>query len=574
MTFLPIIERELRLRARGRSNYWARAGVGFAALLTGLPPLLWTGPWATPANVGRSVFNGMVASVFVLSCVACLLTADVISSEAREGTLGLLLLTRVRRVDVLLGKFAANGLAALFALMAFVPVLVVPVLAGGVTGGEAFRKTLVLLVTLLLALSVGIWASSRWRERFRTNRGAMFLLLALVLGPAMVGVVWRGLGWQLAGPLGALTAAGDLAFQKAPGQFWVSMGVNLSLASLLLIAASHNLQCRLLETEQVTRTPVTRPSPDSLPVDSLAQAEEDNPARSIFDDPNAPLKPLPPPISRPDSHPLQWLLNRQRGLGPMLWLGGVIGLVSHAWVWPFARFVPMRSFGLLSLPISLITAGITGALFAWAASRFFLQARRSGELELLLTTPVGAREMISAQWATLKRLLVGPVALMGLPIVLQGMGSVFGGYNRGDLTQFYSLFFIILGILNLLLGTAALCWLGMWFGSRTEGQARAILWSVGLARGMPFLINIGFGLLWNWGFGLTSRGLGSSYWLIVALGPQILYLGLYIIMIRVARLNLYRELSGAEPMPMREALSLGLTRYARALGQARHWTPS
>ncbi|MGH7970143.1 MAG: hypothetical protein ACREIC_15590, partial [Limisphaerales bacterium] len=166
-------------------------------------------------------------------------------------------------------------------------------------------------------------------------------------------------------------------------------------------------------------------------------------------------------------------------------------------------------------------------------------------------------------------------ALMGLPILLQALVYVIAGsFNRTDLMEFYYLSHMALGTLNLLLETAALCWLGMWFGSRADGQARAILWTVGLARGMPFVINIGFGMLWNWGLGPTPRGFASSSWLIVALGPQILYLGLYIMMIRVARLNLYRELSGAEPMPMREAISLSLTRSARALRRARHWTPS
>ena len=52
----------------------------------------------------------------------------------------MLLLTRVGAFDVLMGKLGSAGLTSLCALVAFLPVLMIPVLAGGVTGGEVFRK--------------------------------------------------------------------------------------------------------------------------------------------------------------------------------------------------------------------------------------------------------------------------------------------------------------------------------------------------------------------------------------------------------------------------------------------------
>ena len=116
MTVLPILERELRVRARSRGNYWVRFAVGALGLLLGLPPLLWSNPLAGAKVVGREAFNGLVSGAFLLCCAACLLTADSISSERREGTLGLLLLTRVRAFEVLLGKFASNGLASVLGL--------------------------------------------------------------------------------------------------------------------------------------------------------------------------------------------------------------------------------------------------------------------------------------------------------------------------------------------------------------------------------------------------------------------------------------------------------------------------
>src|SRR6516165_10472215 len=99
MSFLPILERELRVRARSRANYWERFAMAVVGVMVCAPPLLWSGPFVTSGTIGRGAFYGLVGAAFLLCSAACLLTTDTISSERREGTLGLLLLTRVRHFD-------------------------------------------------------------------------------------------------------------------------------------------------------------------------------------------------------------------------------------------------------------------------------------------------------------------------------------------------------------------------------------------------------------------------------------------------------------------------------------------
>src|ERR1051326_5472142 len=106
MTFLPLITRELGLRARRSGNYWTRFGVGTVGLLACLPELLSPSLRAGGGTGGQTVFNTLVAVAFILCCAASFLTSEAISGERREGTLGLLLLTRVRTLDVILGKLA------------------------------------------------------------------------------------------------------------------------------------------------------------------------------------------------------------------------------------------------------------------------------------------------------------------------------------------------------------------------------------------------------------------------------------------------------------------------------------
>src|SRR5437588_9375547 len=98
MTLLPILSRELLIRSRGRANYWTRFCVALAGVLLCLQTLQ-TSSWANASQMGAFVFNGIVGAAFLVSCSACLLTADAISMEWREGTLGLLFLTRVKVLD-------------------------------------------------------------------------------------------------------------------------------------------------------------------------------------------------------------------------------------------------------------------------------------------------------------------------------------------------------------------------------------------------------------------------------------------------------------------------------------------
>ena len=83
-------------------------------------------------------------------------TADCLSQEKREGTLGLLFLTDLKGHDVVLGKLVATSVRGFYGLLAVFPVLAVPLLLGGTTSGEFWRVVLVLMDTFLFSLAIGI----------------------------------------------------------------------------------------------------------------------------------------------------------------------------------------------------------------------------------------------------------------------------------------------------------------------------------------------------------------------------------------------------------------------------------
>src|SRR6476660_7231396 len=125
MTFLPLVQRELGLRARSRGSHWVRVGVVVAGIVFVVPPLVLS-DWTAGATVGGTAFNGLVVIGMILCSGAFIFTADAISSELREGTLGLLFLTRIKWADVIAGKLASHGVPCILGLAALLPLLAIP----------------------------------------------------------------------------------------------------------------------------------------------------------------------------------------------------------------------------------------------------------------------------------------------------------------------------------------------------------------------------------------------------------------------------------------------------------------
>src|SRR5436190_13623867 len=110
MNVLTVIGRELRSQARQPFTYWVRVVGG--AVLVAVAALYGAGSAYANAR-GSELFrllNG--ALFFAIWILVPSLTADCLSRERREGTLGLLFLTPLRAEEIVLAKALANGLRA------------------------------------------------------------------------------------------------------------------------------------------------------------------------------------------------------------------------------------------------------------------------------------------------------------------------------------------------------------------------------------------------------------------------------------------------------------------------------
>lgn len=562
MNSLPIIERELRVQSRRSATYWTRFTVALFGVLIGLMQINLNNALDGVAAAGSAAFQALVIAAFAVCCCACLITADAISSERREGTLGLLFLTHVKGHDVLLGKLASAALTGLCAVLAFLPVLMIPVLSGGVTGGETLRKGLVLLDTLFLGLAVGLWASARDDVWLVTIRKAVLLMLGILIVPPMYGLLTHDLPpWShtaaTLSPITGLMTAGDLRYRTSSGDYWASLVLVQLLGWALLWRASVLLRQSLREPPvEVVNLP---PSP------------------ALADVSPSPLR-NPKPLTD-ETEPIAWLLARQHGLWLAVWAGVVVG-TSYWLVVPLTfRFLgTATALQAVFWPASLIARVAEAALFAWVASRFFVESRATGELELLLTTPRGATTIISANWERLKRLFRWPVVVLLVPSLLQA-ASIFwmsGGTFPIIWKVQYAISTVLSGV-NIWVGVLALCRMGMWFGLQARNPSSAIVWTVGLVTVVPSLVafvlnRVILVLARSISYSATPWGLYFiSSWL-----PMLLTLGFYLWLIYRAKRLLSGDLREAELQPL--GLTRGLGELWRdgvaAIRKARHWTPS
>src|SRR5687768_12538575 len=129
--WLPIANRELRAESRKSYTYFLRMAGAAIGLLTVFSVALHASH--APAFTGALVFSRLNAHLFVAIWILVpLLTADSISRERREGTLGLLFLTPLRASGIVFGKVFAQGIRAFTLFAAILPVAILPHLLGGV----------------------------------------------------------------------------------------------------------------------------------------------------------------------------------------------------------------------------------------------------------------------------------------------------------------------------------------------------------------------------------------------------------------------------------------------------------
>ncbi len=476
MSFLPVVERELRVTARSPRFYWGRLAAALVA--NAVIAWLWlmnSGGNATSADLAKLSFQVLSWMVFVFSLIlGVFLTADCISEEKREGTLGLLFLTNLKGYDVALGKLAAISLRAVFSLISVFPVLTIPLLLGGLTGQEVFRVSLVLFVSMIFSLSVGLFVSSVSRNDRRAQFGALGLMLLVTLGlPLLLLFLWKETRWYpfndfyVISPGFAFRYAFHANFVGNEQLFWRSVATVHAMSWIAFIAAAVIVRRIWQDRPAVSeRRGLWRRFAD-WKRGSSAKARR---YRESLLGVNA----------------YYWLAARDR-LKPY-YVGLFLGLCGAFWfiLWLYNGRDMLEQEAFVVASVLLHTA-----MKVWVAAeagRQFAEDRRSSALELTLSTPLPVRDILEGQFLGLLRQFGIPIALV---LLFDVTGMIVGSHMRLGSDSESVLMWVAMMIV-FIVDLVTLAAVGMWLGLVVRRSSRAIAQNLFYVMGVPWLILIGF----------------------------------------------------------------------------------
>jgi ABC-type transport system involved in multi-copper enzyme maturation permease subunit len=460
MSFLPIVERELRAASRRKGTYYLRLGAALAGMgLSGATVFFMFA--ARGSSAGQELFILLTGYAFGLCLLSgIILTADSLSQEFREGTLGLLFLANLKGYDVVLGKFAAMALSAFYSLLAILPVTALPLLLGGVTGAQFWKTALALLSALFFSLTSGICVSAFSRSAGHAMANALGLMLLAAAALPGFSVLARNLGWPvlaaglaLPSPFTAFYAAGTFSASGKNANFWPSLLVTVGMGCVLLAAASWILPRRWTESRLFANWFFKEANPPGGAWKARA-VPDDNPVHQLIPD--------EPAIRR-----LLWTIV-------VLWAVVVVG-TGRQQMWAMSWSYVSKAIGFL-----------LKCLVALQVCRFFVEGRRSGSLELLLSTPLRNSEILRGQSLALKRLFQAPLVVFVLlgfvPAVYQLIAALARGGSQVMITAPAALGFqfVLLAWFTLGLGmdVFAVIWVGRWLALSCRRPALAPAYTI------------------------------------------------------------------------------------------------
>jgi ABC-type transport system involved in multi-copper enzyme maturation permease subunit len=474
MTLLPVIARELRASARQPFTYYLRV-LGVTVLL--LAGLLFGLRVGFASSLGRLLFGSLHCALFgAIWVLVPMLTADCISRERREGTLGLLFLTPLKGTDIVVAKGLAHGLRALTLGLAVLPVLTIPFLLGGVSWTDAALSVVVNFNAMCWALAAGLLASAWSKAWLRALLGAallttaFFLILATGAGwlllqalsagrPGQLDVNWD---YVLGEGIGLLTNFGNwIGFSRGPSvstQVWV-LGQTTLFSLLVLVAAVLAAGAKIRRSWQ----------------------EEPPSRRQVW-------------LRQTFCTPVLWLAFFRRWMRHKLERNPIGWLEQRTWS---GRLV---TWGWLAVLVSIYSVTFTDRYFvrdanhlqetvAWllvgsmamSAAGSFRRERETGVLELLLVSPLGESQIISGR---LRGLLGQFLPVVGLLMVVWAYLSTFLP-DRSDVGA--AVFFLVAFLTTPVFG--------LYFSLRCRNFITAFLATVAVGLLLPLFLSALLGVI-------------------------------------------------------------------------------
>ena len=442
-------------------------GAVVVAVVIGVYLLFQARHWTASAAVGRDIFKTLVWIGFAFCLLSGVLFASgLLCQERRNGSLALLFLTRLTGLDVVLGKLMAILLITVQVTLGLMPVMALCIPLGGVAFAEFCRAVAVLLATLSLSLTTGLFVSALNRELSRsvlitfaavTVPTVAFAFLDSALRAAFPGTA---IGVLIPGLAPLMTSFLDEQYAATPQAFELCLAYQFVLSALLLALAGRMLKRLSIES-----------SPSSQWFERFFHT----------------WAKIPPDERRElmRRNPIYWLSQRLRWRWLSTWI--IFCVLLMLWFFALEHFAFQRGARLFTIFIiaPVLHLLLKVAMAAESASRF--SSARNGELELLLAAPLTSGQIIRGHHRGLIRQFLWPIVTMVAVDLIFAFAYGHGTDSRDTAYILGYLFIYSLGI-SMIIDAPALAAVGLWQGLQSGNNWLALQRTVLQVLGMPLLI--------------------------------------------------------------------------------------
>lgn len=432
------------------------------------------------------------------------MTCSLLTSEKERDTLSLLLLTKLRPSGILAGKLLSRLIPMLLFLSVSLPLFAFAYSFGGFDLESLYVAVYALVVATIQCAALGLVCSAWFRTTVGAFMGAYLIGAAMIFSLALLDeatefmvIVWEmvdGAGYQSLLGFGRGQATGmffaPLIVQTQDLQSDFTRAVLQSLpilvSTLLMFIAA-----RILMVRRADAKPMNLMLRLFRLLDRIFWSANQKMGGVVLAGGD---------VSLPGSNPVAWRETSKKPLGTMRYLIRV--LVAMEFPVAFVCAISVVDSGTPTEPLSLLlfVVWVIALLLICAKSTGLVASEKSHQtLEVLLTTPLSNRQILSEKCRGVRRLLlvlwVPFLTIYGfqawlkysIPNFFQRAaeqtafpGLVLENASSAEYIEEQLLFYVVSSTVTTLTLFSLVSWLSCWIGMRTRTQSRAIFATVAI----------------------------------------------------------------------------------------------
>ncbi|MCE9611369.1 MAG: ABC transporter permease [Chthoniobacter sp.] len=468
----PLLAKELTEAAARRRTYVLRVVYGvllFAVFAMISPRWLWRGsmdPFSVMGQ-GRWMFSSLLALQFI--GIALFLPAMMcgrIAEEKERDSLVLLFLTDLRPWSIVLQKYLGGLVPMLSFLLLAMPLTAVAYAFGGVTTEALGTGLYALLLACLQVGALALMCSAWCRTTVAALVSTYLLAVAFYLGPICLFALFRIVVFQNLGP-----SPDDFIFSHVPVMLLEKSGLTpgevlLRSTSVLLSIVFFLLLARVFLVRRAFAPASTFFVRQFRRLDGVMHLANRLTGHRML---------LREGRTLPDDDPIAWREMTRKTLGKIHYLVRILVVIEVPIV-GICAFASVDEYIGQSIMLS-VTAAIVGTLAVLAlsvqAANTIVSERVQQTLEVLLTTPLTAREIVVQKARVLRRFMF----VLAIPLL-----TIFGSESclEWDLRARYGerdgpVVYLVCVLLTVGIYLPLVSWLSLWIGLKMRTRFKAIL---------------------------------------------------------------------------------------------------